>query len=820
MWDALRLDVRHSFRSLRRTPGFSAIVIVTLTLAVGATGALGSLLNALVLRRPVVPSPGQLVALSAFEPRASVDGYFYADTVNAYRASQRSFAQLSLYAGGSLPAEFTGPRSGGVESAVAEVVSPSYFDVVGARASAGRFFNESDDRVVVISEAFRRRIFGDASGIGRVIKVDTVPVTVIGVVAANGFGGLDVDRAVDIIVPFEVMRAAGGGVPSQPLRSEQLVGRLARGVSIDAARAELRVRWPPVQAATLPAALPEAERQALLGQRLTIEPLASGFSAIRDRYGTTLWMLLALTGILLAITCVNLAGLTLARSLQRRHQVAIRLALGGSARRVFWQLLVDGILLAAVAFAGALPLAWGIIRVVTATLVSPNGPDLPPVTPDPGVIAATALLTIAIGLAMGVVSAWQSVSVRVDEGLRHGRRVIGSLGAFGRGVLGAQVALTMTLLVGAGLFTTTLAHLRANDSSLQSQRIVFTRAFRGPADPELLPPGYYQSLVTALAHMPGADAAALSVYYPTYFGLKVAVPTDFHYTRADGVTPLDGTVLTEFISPGFFALFRFQLLEGRDVSWDDRLGTPAVALLSASLARAVFPGGDAIGQRIRIAGPDHREVEVIGVVADAPYVKLDDPAPRVVFRPIMQETARTQFPMAYVRATGDLATVRDGYTRVFKLLGHRSLRRFFITSSEWVDGALLQERFTAGLATFAAALTVLLACIGVYGVLAYSVTARTREIGVRVALGATRRTVVWMVVRDGLAIAVPGVLIGALCAWAAARFVRAQLYGIAPGDPRTLLIAAALLLASVLASSLLPALRASRVVPLDALREE
>ena len=295
MWDALRLDVRHSFRSLRRTPGFSAIVIATLTLAVGATGALGSLLNALVLRRPVVPSPGQLVALSAFEPRASVDGYFYADTVNAYRASQRSFAQLSLYAGGSLPVEFTGPRSGGVESAVAEVVSPSYFDLVGARASAGRFFNESDDRVVVISEAYRRHIFGDASGIGRVIKVDTVPVTVIGVVAANGFGGLDVDRAVDIIVPFEVMRAAGGGVPPQPLRSEQLVGRLARGVSIDAARAELRVRWPPVQAATLPAALPDAERQALLGQRLTIEQLASGFSAIRDRYGTTLWMLLALT---------------------------------------------------------------------------------------------------------------------------------------------------------------------------------------------------------------------------------------------------------------------------------------------------------------------------------------------------------------------------------------------------------------------------------------------------------------------------------------------------------------------------------------------
>jgi predicted permease len=409
--------------------------------------------------------------------------------------------------------------------------------------------------------------------------------------------------------------------------------------------------------------------------------------------------------------------------------------------------------------------------------------------------------------------------VRVGEGLRPGRGVTGSLGPFGRGLLVAQVALTMTLLVGAGLFTTTLARLRANDTSLQSQRIVFARAFRDPGDRALLPPGYYQALVTGLARIPGADAAALSVYYPTYFGLKVAVPTDYHYTRADGVTPLDGTVLTEFVSPGFFDLFRFRLLKGRDVSWDDTLGKPAVALLSASLARTVFPAGDEIGQHLRIAGPDRRDVEVIGVVADAPYVTLDDPTPLVVFRPIMQETARTQFPMAYVRATGDLATVRDGYTRVIKSLGHRSLRAF-ITSSEWVDGALVQERFTAALATSAAALTVVLSCMGVYGLLAYSVTSRKREIGVRVALGATRRNVVRMIVRDGLAIAVPGVLIGAPCAWAAARFVRAQLYGIAPGDPRTLLFGAALLLATVVAASLLPALRASRVAPIEALREE
>jgi predicted permease len=815
MWDALRIDVRHSLRSLRRAPAFSSIVVVTLTLAVGATTAVGSLLNAIVLRALAVPSPSQLVALSALEPRGNVQGFFYADTFKAYGAAQQSFAQLSMYSGGGLVRVET--RSG-VFDASTETVSPSYFEMVGARPSVGRFFSESDEAVVVLTEGFRRRVFGDGPGVGEVVKVDGVPATVIGV-PANGFEGLRSDGTADIILPFALMRP--GGDPSRAFRSRNVVGRLARGVSIDAARAELLATWPSIQSTTLPATLSEPEREALLRQRLEAAPLAAGFSNLRERYGTTLWVLLGLTGILLAVACANLAGLTLARSLTRRHQVAIRLALGGSARRVFWQLLVDGILLSTVAFAAALPLAWGIIRVVTASLVGPRGPGrLPSVTPDATVIAATAALTMGVGLAIGVVSAWQSVAVRVDEGLRPGRGVTGSLGRFGRGLLVAQVALTMTLLVGAGLFTTTLAQLRANDTSLQSQRIVFARAFRSPGDRgEPLPPGYYQALVTELASMPGADAAALSVYYPTYFGVKVAVPTDYHYTRADGVTPLDGTVLTEFVSPGFFDLFRFHLLKGRDVSWDHGLGTPAVALISASLARAAFPAGNEIGQHIRIAAPDGRDVEVIGVVADGPYVTLDDPAPLVVFRPIMQETARTQFPMAYVRANGDLATVRDGYTRVIASLGHRSLRAF-ITSSEWVDGALVQERFTAALATFAAALTLLLACIGVYGLLAYSVTARVREIGIRRALGAARGTVVWMVVRDGLAIAVPGVLIGSLCAWAAARLVQAQLYGIGPSDPRTLLLAAAVILVTGFAASLLPALRASRVAPVEALREE
>ena len=815
MWDALRLDVRHSFRSLRRAPTFSLIVVVTLALAVGATTALGSLLNAVVLRTVAVPSPEQLVALSALEPRTNVSGYFYADTFKAYRNAQGSFAQMSMYSGGGL---LRVEARSGIFDASTETVSPDYFDIVGARPSAGRFFGESDDAVVVVSEDFRRRIFGDGPGIGETIKVNAVPATVIGVAAA-GFDGLQMDGTTDIVLPFALARSASGDPAGTmgPFRSRNMVGRLARGVSIDVARAEVLARWPSIQSATLPATLPEPEREAVLRQRLDVAPLATGFSGLRTRYGTTLVLLLGLMGMLLAVACANLAGLTLARSLTRRHQVAIRLALGGSTPRVFWQLLIDGILLSTAAFAGAVPLAWGIVRAVRASLTVGRA-TFPTVTPDARVLAAAAVLTVLIGLATGIVSASRSVAARVDDGLRLGRGTMGSFGRVGRGLLVAQVALSTTCLVAAGLFTATLAHLRGNDTSLQSQRIVFTRAYREPGDRYLLTPEYYQTLVSDLGHMPGAEAAALSVYYPTYYGVTGPIPTE-HYTPADDAAAPEVAVLPECVSPGFFDLFRVPRLQGRDFTWDDGPGKPLVALVSASLARALFPAGAAVGRHIRLTGRERRDIEVIGVVADAPYGKLDDPRPFVVFRPILQDMARSQFPMAYVRASGDLATVRDGYTRVVKALGHRSLRPF-MTSSEWVDNALLRERFTAGLATFAATLTMLLACMGVYGLLAYSVAARVREIGMRLALGAARGTVVWMIVRDGLAIAVPGVLIGAPCAWAAARLVRARLYGIVPGDPRTLLIAAAISVAMVLAASLLPALRASRVAPGVALREE
>ena len=366
MWDALRLDVRHSFRSLRRAPTFSLIVIVTLAVAVGATTAVGSLLNALVLRTLAVPSPEQLVALSALDPRANVSGYFYADTFKAYRSAQRSFAQMSMYSGGGLVR--VEARSGAFEAST-ETVSPSYFDMVGARPSAGRFFSDSDEAVVVITEGFRRRLFGNGPGVGETIKVDGVPATVIGV-AADGFEGLQSDGTSDIILPFALSErppaTRGPGrfdreTWSDVSRAACPSTRRARNCS-RAGRRFSRRRCRPR------CLNPSGKRCSVSGW--TWHRSRRAFRALPTRYGTTLVVLLGLMGMLLAVACANLAGLTLARSLTRRHQVAIRLALGGSAGRVFWQLLLDGILLSAVAFAGAVPLAWGIVRAVRASLMA------------------------------------------------------------------------------------------------------------------------------------------------------------------------------------------------------------------------------------------------------------------------------------------------------------------------------------------------------------------------------------------------------------------------------------------------------------------
>lgn len=800
------------------------VVIATIALAIAANTAIFSLLNAIVLRPVPVSDPDRLVAISIADPRTTQPGFIHADTFTAFLAQQRSFATLSMYNGGAFPR--VEARGAAVYAGV-EGVTPEYFAVVGARIAAGRFLTDADNApagaatpVVVITDRLWQRIFGgDPRAVGETLKIDGTPVTIVGV-AAPGFYGLQTDAGSDLFISLSG-QATVAGDRKRALRARNVIGRLAPGVTIEQARAEVVARWPAIQAATVPSALPPAEQSSVRSQRVALDSVAGGFSTLRRLYGTSLAVLLGVAAILMAIGCINLTSLLLARGLARQPQFAVRLALGASRARVFRQSLLDGLLLALCGLAAALPLAWWSSQVLTAMLSLGRAVPLrQPMTPDVRVLGTATVAAVMTGLLVGILPAWRAANGRVGAASQPGRATSRTLGRSGRLLLAAQVVLSMVLVVGAGLFAGTLTHLQANLDSVRTRPIAWTRPARNPGDRAPLGRPYFQELVQQLSQTRGVDAAALSNYFPAFLGNASALPRDSFAPIAGPETSPAATGLTEFVSPGFFDVFGIARLRGRDFTWDDDERTPAVAIVSDSVARKLFPAGDVIGRRVEVSsGPTRTEVEIVAVVADAPIGGVRDPHLAVVFRPMMQDLTRAQAPMTSVRVSGDLTAVRDEYVRVVDSQGHHYVRALF-TLDQWIDIALLQERLIAGFSTAAAALVVLAGCIGLYGLLAYSVATRVREIGVRMALGARRAVVVKMIVREGLLVVIPGVLVGVPCALAAARLVRSQLYGLAPHDPATIIGAATVFTVTGFVAALLPALRASKIDPMTALRPE
>lgn len=820
MLDALRTDLRLAVRTLRHAPGFSAVVVLTFALTLGANATVLSVLNAIVLRKAPVPRPDGIVSIAAVEPRTGQPGFVYEDTFRAFRSRQRAFSAVSMYWSAAFRVEAHGTP---VESVV-EGVSPGYFGLLGARPALGRLLRDGDDAgtpAVVISDRLWQRLFGsDPRAVGGTLKVDGHDMIVAGVMAP-GFAGLQVDTGADTFVTPATFRGLAGGFADSnaPVRARYLIGRLSAGTTLSQAQAEVRGRWPAIQASTLPASLTAAARESARSQTPVVEDVSRGFSSLHTQYAESLVVLVALTAILLTTGCVSLTGLVLARAFGRQHQTAVRLALGASRPRLFQQMLLEGLLLAFAGMIWGLPAAWWSSRLLSSMLlVGRDIPLLRSMTPGAFVIFATSAVTIAAGLAIGLLPAWRSSRAGLDAALRPNRTIAVSLGRAGRIVLVAQVALAMVLLVAAGLFTGTLTHLRANDRAVRSSEVLFTKPALNPGDHTVLDRSYWEPLVRDLAQVPGGRAAALSSYFPAFLGYAGVLPKE---SFAPASVPAAVTAgLAEFVSPGFFDLFGIARLKGRDFTWDDDAGRPPVALLSRTAAAQLFPRGDALGQRVRIgAGRSSTAAVVVGIVADAPIGSIRDPHQPVVFRPLLQGGPRRQYPLVHVRVAGDLGSARAAYVRTVASHGHQYVRGV-LTVDEWTDYALLEERLLSRLAACAAGLAVLLGCLGLYGLLAVAVNARVREIGVRMALGATREAVVAMIVRDGMTLAIAGVLVGVPAAIAAGRLVRARLYGVAPADPVVLAGAAAVFLGTGLIASLVPALRAARIDPMEALRQE
>ena len=689
MFDGLWQDVRHTARSIRRSPGFATIVVATLTLAIGANTALFSVFNGLVLKTLPVREPRRLVVLTPTSQRLTGAQMIYSATLDRLRSAQGVFSAMTLYSGGgALRVEARGLEiDGGIEG-----VEPAYFEMLGARPQIGRLLQPADAvgptgaPVVVISDRLWRRLFArDPRAVGEQIRVNAVPLTVVGVTEPS-FRGLQTDVGADLFMTGARLRPISGDM-TRPPRGRNAIAQLRRGVTVDEARAAVQAMWPTVRAAEIPG-LPATERDTIATQQITVTSIATGFSPLRDQYGDALTMLIALTGVLLAIGCANLSGLLLARTVARDHDTTVRLALGASRARLVQQRLIETIALALLGAIAAAPLAWWTSRVLERALTAGAFlPTMVSMTPDVRVFAAATLMAAATGALVGVLPAWHSARMRTALG--EGVRTTAVTSMAGRLLLVGQIALSLVLVVGASLFARSMNHLREGEARYEPTEIVWTRLWAKAAERRTTlsdPAAYWTDLAQRFAALPGVASIAYANNFPVFFAAGFGIE---RFDVADAASPGAVEALLDGVSPGFFHTLGVPLLRGRDVAWTDTRNSPPVAIVTDAFARTLFPNGDALGRRVRVVTRQPPQTfEIVGIAADAPYRRLDEPHQPAVFRAFTQDAVQVQQPIMLVRTGRNAAPVVDAFWNMVP-----SSSRHFVRSVSRLDDYVDEIRF-------------------------------------------------------------------------------------------------------------------------------
>ncbi len=821
-------DVRYAVRHARTAPALGCAVIVTLALAIGANTALFSLVNALLLRPLPVRDPDELVLLQATDDRGQQNRPIFYSTFSTL-AKLPVFETLTLYSGGGL---FQIEVRGGLKEGLIEASTPGLFESLGLQPHLGRFFSSNDSPadgpsapVVVLSYDFWQRAFGgDPKALGETILISGTPATVIGITPRE-YKGFYVEAGLGFSVPLSFLNRQMSTDSTRPVRGLNAIGRLARGVSLEQARAAVDAAWPAIRVETVPSGLSPAEQKAILTQRMKVDSLATGFSQLRLQYREALVLLPGITVLLLIVGCINVSGLLLVRAVDRKRHVAIHFALGASPGQVARQLLVESILLSSTGAVLAVPIAWWTTKVVGGLLWQGAAWDRTPpvlsVTPDARVLATTAAIGVVTGIVVGMLPAWTVARSRPLADLRSDRTVAHSKTRWANTPLVAQVAMTLMLVVGAGLFASSLSKLRQIDTGVQTDGLRFSRLFAVPNGYRNQNDAvYYPELAQQLAAVPGVQSVALATDFPTAFGLGDRIRTQT-VSRSGDTSPANAAeALIENVTPQFFETAGIVILNGRDFTWQDDLDYPPVAIINVTVARTLFADENPVGRHIRIGtDPKRSAVEVVAVAADAAMGSFKRPHMPVVFRPRMQELALARAPVMVFRTTGNPLAVENAMEKVILGMGHEYARRFS-SVEEQIDVTLVRERLLAISSSLFAGLAVLLAFVGLYAAFTHSVARRTREIGVRVALGSTRIGVVAMVVRQSLWVTLFGLAIGVPCALGAGRLIRSLLFDVDPSNSATLVAATVFVVAIGIAASLRPALRASGVDPTTVLRTD
>ncbi len=838
--NGLLQDLRFALRQLRKNPGFTIVAIVSLALGIGANTAIFTLINSLMLKSLPVRQPRQLVSFGEATSGGEVDGIgpgaldiFPYDFYKQIQQQHDPFQQVC--ASGSFPITVSVRNSsdGAATQALTQLVTGTFFRTLGVEPTLGRPILPDDadvpgrNPVAVVSYRYWwQTLAADRSVIGKAITINGTAFTLIGV-APPAFFGVDLnEESPDLWVPITMQQE----VTLQPsllnphgLFWVHMMGRLKVGVAASRAQSWATQQLQQFMVAREGTQISDKRRGEIRQIYVPMLPGGHGISRLRQQFSEPLYILIGVVVLVLGIACANLANFLLAKAAARQGEISTRLAIGAGRWRVVRQILTEALLISSVGGGVALGVAFlGTRMLVDFVVHGAKNPVLNP-NPDLHVLAFTLGISLLTGALFGIAPAWRASRTGVATALNSTRTAGGSASSSRRlpnALIAAQVALSLMLLVGAGLFLRTLQNLQSQDFGFNRRNLLlidFNAKLAGYKSDQLS--DLYQRILSRLTALPGVRSASISGTQPISAGSWTSP------IFVQGYSPAPNENIMTFInrvSSPYFETVGIPVLEGRSLAPQDTPTSMKAVVVNQSLAKHFFPQGDAIGHQFTIADPGVPGVwQIVGVVRDAKYGPPRDEPKRMIYLPLEQMTADDTFAYSLqVRADGAPKTieneVRAAVAEIDPSLPLLKVR----TISEEVDLFMENERLISQLASFFALLALSLACVGLYGIMTYRVVRRTSEIGVRLALGAQRESILWMVLKESLLLLLTGIAVGIPATFAATRLVRSQLFGLTPFDVSTIVIAVVTIGTVILTASYIPARRAAKVDPMVALRYE